>query len=317
MRFFKFLSIGFCLYLCACASGPKPLFDGDGDHSIAPKRATSKPYKIRGEWYYPQSHYEYDKVGYASWYGPNFHGKKTATGEVFNQNDLTAAHRTLPLPCVVRVTNLENGKSLTIRVNDRGPFIDPDKRLIDLSYGVAQKLGVLAKGVAKVHITSLVDESYRASKQYDAWRKGDKSTVVKSMPVKTINVERIAPRSLKGGAKDSPAQNFKQQLLVHEMKLHEKVNSSKKPKKLKDKKTANKNTKGVFLQLGSFKNAENAKKLVAKVKKIGPTTIAQGGLGNQKIYQVRIGPLQSSSVADKLQKILKKDYRITASRLKV
>ena len=81
------------------------------------------PYKINGKWYYPAVDYDYEEIGIASWYGPGFHGKKTANGEIFDQNKVSAAHRTLPMPSIVRVTNLDNGKVLPkVRVNDRGPF---------------------------------------------------------------------------------------------------------------------------------------------------------------------------------------------------
>src|SRR5262245_27499003 len=80
------------------------------------------PYQIGGVWYYPKVDYTYDQTGIASWYGPGFDGKATANGEIYDQNALTAAHNTLPLPTVVRVTNLENGRAIELRINDRGPF---------------------------------------------------------------------------------------------------------------------------------------------------------------------------------------------------
>lgn len=97
-----------------------------------------KPYQINGVWYYPSEDYGYDETGVGSWYGPDFHGKPTANGEIFDQNGLTAAHRTLPMPSLVRVTNLENGRSIMVRVNDRGPFAHG--RIIDLSRRSAQLL---------------------------------------------------------------------------------------------------------------------------------------------------------------------------------
>ncbi|MEI9886925.1 MAG: septal ring lytic transglycosylase RlpA family protein [Rhizomicrobium sp.] len=81
-----------------------------------------KPYQIGDTWYYPREQPDYDETGIASWYGPTFYGRPTANGEIYTAQDLTAAHRTLPLPVNVRVTNLDNGKSLVVRVNDRGPF---------------------------------------------------------------------------------------------------------------------------------------------------------------------------------------------------
>lgn len=116
------------------------------------------PYKIKGITYYPKEDYQYDETGVASWYGPNFHGKKTANGEVYNQNGMTAAHRTLPLPTVVRVTNLENGRSVKLRINDRGPY--HDNRIIDLSSAAAEALDVKRKGTARVRVQIIPDESY-------------------------------------------------------------------------------------------------------------------------------------------------------------
>lgn len=113
------------------------------------------PYVIDGKTYYPEYDANYDTIGEASWYGPGFHNKHTANGEVFNQNDITAAHPTLPMPSLVRVTNLENGKSLIVRVNDRGPF--KSNRIIDLSKKSAQLLGI--HSLAKVRVQFLEKET--------------------------------------------------------------------------------------------------------------------------------------------------------------
>lgn len=115
------------------------------------------PYKIMGQYYVPQEDYSYSETGMASWYGKDFHAKKTANGEDYDMETLTAAHRTLPLPSIVKVTNLENGRSLVLRVNDRGPFVK--NRIIDVSKRGAQLLGYLDKGTAKVKVEILVKES--------------------------------------------------------------------------------------------------------------------------------------------------------------
>ena len=111
------------------------------------------PYKVSGKWYYPKEEHGYDAVGIASWYGKQFHGKPTANGETYNMNSLTAAHKTLPLPTNVKVTNLQNGRSIIVRVNDRGPFVGD--RLIDLSRRAAQILGFTNQGTTKVRIQAL------------------------------------------------------------------------------------------------------------------------------------------------------------------
>ena len=136
--------------LCALAAcQPSPSGKPTGNVKIG------KPYEINGKMYYPEFDSSYDRVGTASWYGPGFHGKYTANGELFDQDDLTAAHPTLPMPSMVRVTNLQNGKSAIIRINDRGPF--KDNRIIDLSKKSAQRLGI--QGLSKVRVQFLQKET--------------------------------------------------------------------------------------------------------------------------------------------------------------
>lgn len=114
----------------------------------------TKPYVVMGKKYYPlKSAQGYDEVGKASWYGKDFHGRKTASGEVYNMYGVSAAHKTLPLGTQIKVTNLENGRTATMIVNDRGPFVHG--RVLDLSYGAAKKLGTVERGVAQVRITAV------------------------------------------------------------------------------------------------------------------------------------------------------------------
>jgi rare lipoprotein A len=131
--------------------------EGPGGGSSIGEYKIGKSYQVNGEWYTPREDYSYDETGLASWYGPGFHGKQTANGEAFDSNELTAAHRTLPMPSLVRVTNLENGRSIVVRINDRGPFANG--RIIDLSRRGAQLLGFQAAGVAKVRVAVLEPES--------------------------------------------------------------------------------------------------------------------------------------------------------------
>jgi rare lipoprotein A len=124
--------------------------------------AGSKPYAVRGKTYYPlQSARGFVEEGMASWYGPGFHGKRTANGESYDMYAMTAAHKILPLGAIVRVTNKNNGRSLVLRINDRGPFVDD--RVIDLSRAAADKLDVVSKGVAPVRIVALSDQPQTAS----------------------------------------------------------------------------------------------------------------------------------------------------------
>ena len=117
----------------------------------APSQRGNNGYEIDGK-YYPiwKDIKEYTAEGLASWYGPGFHGRLTANGEVYDQYAISAAHQSLPLPSFIHVTNLDNGRTLVVRVNDRGPFVGD--RLLDLSYGAAARLGIVEDGVVRVKI---------------------------------------------------------------------------------------------------------------------------------------------------------------------
>ena len=136
--------------LAACSGRPP---SAPNDLASATPHGTYKlgsPYRINGVWYYPEFDPAYDTVGIASWYGRDFHGRPTANGEVFDMGLISAAHPTLPMPSLVEVTNLENGRSVNLRVNDRGPF--HDNREIDLSKAAARELGFENEGLAKVRV---------------------------------------------------------------------------------------------------------------------------------------------------------------------
>lgn len=145
--------------LVACASaGPRYDIRGDTHKprsvpQTAKRGGTWKPYQVNGKWYVPSEQPDYNEVGTASWYGGQHQGRPTANGERFDVARITAAHKTLPLPSIVEVTNLENGKRLRVRVNDRGPFVDG--RIIDLSQEAARRLGFEKNGVAKVRVRYL------------------------------------------------------------------------------------------------------------------------------------------------------------------
>lgn len=152
------------LSLAACASvGPRYAaggqgygggYAGGGAGAKPPSKyagpRVGKPYQIDGRWYYPAEQPNYDEIGTASWYGEKFHNHYTADGEVFDMNIPTAAHKTLPLPCLVEVTNLANGRKMVVRVNDRGPFVGD--RLIDMSRQAAMELGFYGQGVTQVRV---------------------------------------------------------------------------------------------------------------------------------------------------------------------
>lgn len=147
-----FLSFIFCLFLTACGAGRNSTSGEEGVIQSQPGRA--KPYTVMGQTYHPLlSGNGFIEEGIASWYGKDFHGKKTANGERYNMYGMTAAHRILPFGTKVRVTNLQNGKKVVVRVNDRGPFVA--NRIIDLTQSAASQLGMIGTGTARVRVESI------------------------------------------------------------------------------------------------------------------------------------------------------------------
>lgn len=159
------------LLLVSCGGGPKdgpPARELDADnipdavprYEPITKAGNKSPYVVLGKQYYILPTFKnYRARGVASWYGTKFHGRNTSNGEPYNMYSMTAAHKTLPIPCYVRVTNLDNGRTAIVRVNDRGPF--HDDRIIDLSYAAAKKLGVYGNGTANVEVVAIDPASYQ------------------------------------------------------------------------------------------------------------------------------------------------------------
>jgi rare lipoprotein A len=174
------------LSLAGCATGPQQPIT-----PVAQVCRSCEPHQIKGVWYYPQLHYDYEEEGRASWYGPGFHGQPKAYGEIYNQEGISVAHRTLPLPTVALVTNLENGQSKKVLVCDRGPYAHTDDRIIDLSKGVARELGVLNAGLARVNVKALPEESRRLS--HYLGRFGRRGIDPSGRNWETIYKEEIAP----------------------------------------------------------------------------------------------------------------------------
>jgi rare lipoprotein A len=140
-------ALALAAFLAACAGVPPP------EPSGGRTGGTMAPYEVNGVWYRPREQPRYDAVGIAGWYGAQYHHHHTADGELFDMDRPSAAHTTLPLPCMVEVTNLENGRRLRVRVNDRGPFVSG--HILDLSRRAAIDLGVYQKGSARVRVRYL------------------------------------------------------------------------------------------------------------------------------------------------------------------
>lgn len=168
---------------------------------------TQRPYTIDGKTYYPiPSAYGYVESGIASWYGPQFHGKKTSCGEDYDMNGFTAAHKILPMHTRVLVKNLDNGKEIVLRVNDRGPFVKD--RVIDLSLGAAKALGVAGPGTARVLVTALGEaersvaggQSHERFVPYQDFREGEFFVQIGAFTNK-VNADRLQKEMLGQGKK--------------------------------------------------------------------------------------------------------------------
>ena len=236
------------------------------------------PYKINGKWYYPAVDYDYEEIGIASWYGPGFHGKKTANGEIFDQNKISAAHRTLPMPSIVKVTNLDNGRVLQkVRINDRGPFAG--NRIIDLSKKAAQELGFVNTGIAKVKVEILENES----REHALVNSDNKMTKVESAEIKEIKKTEIV-------------NNFeKENIKINKVKIlpnqdYDEINSI-----LTDKPLA--------IQVGAFTDHRNAKSLTQKLSDF-QAYIERTFVNNKYLYRVRIGPIDNLNLAENIKKKL-------------
>jgi len=249
-----------------------------------------KPYQVAGVWYYPREDYDYDETGIASWYGPGFHAKLTANGEIYDQNDVTAAHKTLPLPSLVRVTNLENGRSLVVRINDRGPFVNG--RIIDLSRRSGQLLGIDGKGTAKVRVQVMADESRLLAGKLKPDGSGSEPKIA-AAPRESVTAEALptpgAPRPVAAVAvAATPA----------ESRLASATAAAE--REVGQLKQVAVHATNIYVQVGSFSRYDNALRLTARLASVGKAEIQQASVKGQPVFRVRFGPTASVEDADRL-----------------
>jgi rare lipoprotein A len=248
------------------------------------------PYQVAGVWYYPEVDLEYRETGIASWYGPGFHGKRTANGEIYDQDGLTAAHRTLPMPSMVRVTNLENGRSIVVRINDRGPF--KHGRIIDLSRQGAQLLSFQKKGTAKVEVEILETESRQAAAAAQSRDTSDDApepapvvpVVMASLPANGSDGTVVAPL-----APPPPAQPSR-------FTTRQVVETQPDGKVTRQVVSAG----DIYIQAGAFLHRDNAARLKSRLADLGETSISEKRINDKIFYRVRLGPLRSVAAADRL-----------------
>ena len=253
------------------------------------------PYEIAGVWYFPAEDFGYDQTGIASWYGSQFHGRATANGERFDMNTLSAAHKTLPMPSFVRVTNLENGRSLNLRVNDRGPFVRG--RVIDLSRRAAQLLGFEHRGTARVRVQILARESQAIAVRM----KGEQvlasiGSPITTEPTPSPSVSRASLPPIAGAGAAPARENVRPVATVAA------VAETAAPEPVQPvlgvvSVTAARETT-LYVQTGAFGYFENANRVRARLFGVGEVAISPVLVGGRDLYRVRVGPLTTVEAAD-------------------
>ncbi len=240
-------------------SGPVPT--GGGRYHVG------KPYQVAGRWFKPQEQPGYDRTGTASWYGEAFHRRKTSNGEWFDMNDMTAAHPTLPLPSYAKVTNVENGQQIVVRINDRGPFVGT--RIIDLSKRSADALGFRSQGKAQVRVQWIGNAPINDGGQHllamnQALGRGEdvsglRQIASQSAPSRRGNVQVASARTDELAAPQTPA--------------------------------------GYSIQVGSFSVQSNALAAMSMVSDFAQARLIAGESDQGPIYMTVIGPIRGQAEA--------------------
>ena len=253
-----------------------------------------KPYTVLGQTYVPRETYEYVETGIASWYGPGFHGSKTASGEQYDQREMTAAHRTLQMPSLVRVTNLGNGKSVIVRVNDRGPF--SKNRVMDVSELAARNLGMIGPGTAKVKIELMPAESKAIAA---AARNGVKTNGVEVVMNQTGRLPDSYNQYMNGSYQVASNGNVPAPVYAATAEGPVPGHISRGnfyPDPVVTQQPVTRNN--IYIQAGAFGNQENAQRLAQRLSSLAKTQVEPVNYGGRTLYKVKLGPLNSVQNAD-------------------
>lgn len=256
-----------------------------------------QPYQIAGLWYHPREDFNYVETGVASWYGPNFHGQATANGEVYDMEALTAAHRTLQMPSVVRVTNLDNGRSVVVRINDRGPFARD--RIIDMSRRAAEELGFQQRGTANVRVEVLPEESRMVA---ELARSGADPAMLDMF---------VASRSGRAPAVQLAAAQRPSAGTPMLQAAYVPSDPSPQPTVQAVPYQTPARPGALFVQAGAFSMRDNAMRLRSELSRYGEARVDQAEVGGRTLYRVRLGPLASADAAQKtLSKLTENGYAL-------
>jgi rare lipoprotein A len=269
-------------FAAACSTAPPEtptvsLPSGTGVYKIG------EPYEQNGVWYQPHTQLDYDETGVASWYGPGFHGQRTANGEIFDESGLTAAHPTLPMPVNVRVTNLDNGRSLVLRVNDRGPFARG--RIIDVSARAATLLGFYGKGTANVRVTYLARADMPGAAPAETAPEIAAAAAAPAAEVEMAALDPVAAVPATEQMPQSPPADSQPAFAV----------SDSQPAATVAGVAA---VTHIYVQAGAFVARDNAERMKSRLSVLGNSSISSIDRNGQLLYRVRIGPFDDVGAAD-------------------
>ncbi len=294
------------LVVAGCSRGKKSSSQGLSKRVVALGQPVPKgggrykvgnAYKIGGRWYRPKEQPGYNRVGVASWYGELFHGRYTANGEIFDMNALTAAHTTLPMPSYVRVTNLHNGRSLVLRVNDRGPYAHD--REIDLSRRSAQALGFERNGTAKVRVQYMgpapLDGDDSLERRVYANQRWSRHASLSKPHKRKVGRTRVA----------SAVQREVQADPMIVGSIPDKASGPNSTRRVQKGKSAfapplGNSERMYFVHASSFSNRNSADNLNRRLSRIGPSRVAQVNSGGKTNYLVQVGPYAWRHEADEM-----------------
>jgi len=265
---------------------PPPPASGGGIYKVG------EPYQIAGVWYYPREDADYDETGIGSWYGAQFHGRLTANGEIFDRNGISAAHPTLPMPVNARVTNLENGRSIVVRINDRGPFVNG--RIIDLSEKAAELLGYRIQGTARVQVTFLgrADPDGTRTLLAGEATPAEIANAVPAAPTSVVASNSLAPIPGAAIALDRPVETLPQP-------AHQQAQSVSGPPGVDGQvvQVPVPPQTEIYIQAGAFSDFVNANRVASRLAFAG-AQISQIEREGSTLFRVRMGPYQDVATAD-------------------
>ena len=324
------------LLLAGCATSEQRVAGGHYRPGY-PTYKVGAPYQINGVWYYPKVDYDYAETGVASWYGEAFDRQLTANGEIFDLNELSAAHRTLPLPSIVEVTNLQNGRRLRLRVNDRGPYAQ--NRIIDVSRRAAQLLGFERTGTTPVAVHILKDESMRVA---EAAKRGSTGDVVLAAAATSSPVGASAPPPAEAPQVSRPPQPPERSIAVAELappknptptppqQVTQIAEAQPAPSpepapsrswliasahaetlpppraraaaaaREPDRVITPSGSSRIFIQAGAFAVPENAQRARSRFSALANVEVTNIAVNGAPLYRVRLGPVATTEEADRL-----------------